>query len=191
MNDNLSNLAVYLNGLYKGVYINDEAMAELNKAEYRTDISRFEVIMNIDLILGSLNPNGEGKKITKISVERLDNARFGVKFSVEAQNTEPDSQEVKSNKDKIKDLLSLISGSDNFKVIDAGTISLPSDENSDEGEGISIEEELAIVREAVNIIQQIEQHQASITTISTTKSALIKYIPQIEANYLKPYLEAE
>lgn len=191
MNDNLTNLAIYLNSLYKGVYINDAALIELNKSQYNNDITRFEVIMNIDLLLSSLNPNGAGKKVTKISVEPLDNDRFGVKFSVEAQNTEPQTQEMKSQKDKIKELLSLISGSGNFKVIDAGAISLPSDEDSDEDEGITFEEEMQIVHAAIDMIRNIEQHQASINTTSLAKSVLTKYIPQIEKNYLKPYLKAE
>lgn len=190
MNQNLQELALYLAKLYMDVPISEQEAAKLSAIVYNSESTRFEIIMNIDSAIAA--SKGSKSKVTAIEVSPADDEgeQYKIKFLTEAIFGDPNV----SPTDKIKKFLGSVSNKPGEPLkVGAGFYDLLDSLEDPDAEQEAIMDELESLSFAINLVRQIEQHQIDCTRptnamlLSSFVSALAKYIPKIEEQYIKPY----
>jgi hypothetical protein len=193
MSTNLIEIEKHLKSLYVNTPINAKAVIDIAEYVFTDEATRFEVLTTIDSVLKQVDINATIDVITDVKVLRVDKVGFGVKF-ITGQKQTGSKPNTESKINGLLDLLKSVSANDP-NISFAGPFPLPHGldvgEQDETEDFVSVEEQLQIVTTAIDWVRQIEQHQLTITNanpVNQFKSALNKYIPAIEANFLKPYL---
>lgn len=197
MSNNLTEIEKHLKSLYINQPIDSKAVIDVAEYVFTYEASRYEVLTTIDNVLKQVDVNSTINIITDVQVVPVDKVGFSVKFSAGQKQTHMKQPNVDSKISGLLDLLKSVSSNDP-NITFAGPFPLPSMEQINEGvnedeEFVNVDQQLQIVTTAIDWIRQIEQHQFTFTNASACnhKSALLKYIPSIEANFLAPYLPTE
>lgn len=174
MKQNIQELAIFLSGEYMGVPVCQEALNLIQSFIYDQHSTRFEILTNIDSALKKFNGATPSGVVAAIEILPLDNNKFVIKF-VSDTALKAATKEAKTELEEAENLMSLFGKPPQISMF-----------NDDS--------EFSNITNAINLIQQIERHQAEINasgTVYVQQSVLLKYIDPIEKKYLTPYLKTK
>lgn len=170
-------LAGYLTKLYTGVTITESVIEEISKKTFSTDMSKFDLITNLDEIVIKHNKNdGVGLVITNVEILPTTPGNFKVNFVAEEKTTQNAQTAYKT---LFNDLIGNNKNNKQFKLIN--------NSNSIIGELIPNSlitnnsfNELEKYEFIISLIMRIELHAAQLKENYKEKSVLTEYIHALE-----------
>lgn len=174
MKNDLLKLAAYLSELYAGLPVSQEIIEAVSASRFDLSESsdRHYILSTIDTIMDKLSGKGTiVGTVEGVGICQVDDEKFGISLVTNAYDT----VKGESSLSKFMDLIGI--SDKKSDLLNFGDL----EETSKTDAAM---EELSIINQAVMIIKNIE----STHTANGSNSSLLKYIPQIEKFYLKPYL---